>query len=140
MSKYNFYIGIDCGTMTGFAVWYKFEKKLVQVKTVKIHAAMQEVLGYNRGTNGRIFVRVEDARKRTWFGNSGREQLQGAGSIKRDAVIWEDFLIDCKIPFEMVAPKHNRTKIEAEYFKKLTGWSARTSVHGRDAAMLVYGF
>ena len=85
-----------------------------------------------------MFVRIEDARQRRWLGNKGREALQGAGSIKRDATIWEDFLTDKKIPFEMVAPSRNSTKLSAEVFKRLTGWQGRTSEHSRDAAMLVF--
>lgn len=132
-------IGIDSGTETGFAVWDSEEKCLIQVNTMKIHQAMQKVLQCYLLYPGNVRVRVEDARKRKWFGNSGREQLQGAGSIKRDAVIWEDFLTDHGIPFEMVAPKNNKTKMTAEYFRRVTGWKLRTNEHARDAAMLCYG-
>lgn len=43
------------------------------------------------------------------------------------------------IPYELVAPRDNRTKLSALQFRNLTGWPARTTEHGRDAAMLVYG-
>jgi hypothetical protein len=132
-------IGIDSGTDTGFAVWDREKKVLIEVGTYKIHNAMTAVLDYFR-SDPTILVRVEDARKRKWFGKSGREQLQGAGSIKRDAVIWEDFLTDHKIPFEMVPPKNNKTKMNADYFRRVTGWDKRTSNHARDAAMLCFGF
>lgn len=132
-------IGIDSGTETGFAVWDREKKCLLQVNTMKIHQAMQKVLQCYLLYPGNVRVRVEDARKRKWFGNSGREQLQGAGSIKRDAVIWEDFLTDHGIPFEMVAPKNNKTKMTAKYFEQVTGWKLRTNEHGRDAAMLCFG-
>jgi hypothetical protein len=39
----------------------------------------------------------------------------------------------------MVAPKNAITKMKAEYFRQLTGYKGKTSEHGRDAAMLVYG-
>jgi hypothetical protein len=132
-------IGIDSGVETGFAVWNKAERCLLQVCSLKIHQAMDRVLETHRLNPGNLIVRVEDARKRKWFGNAGREQLQGAGSIKRDAVIWEDFLTDHKIPFEMIAPKNNKTKTDADYFKRITGWQARTNNHARDAAMLCFG-
>ena len=86
-----------------------------------------------------VQVRLEDARKRKWFGDSGRERLQGAGSVKRDCVIWEEFLNDRKIPYMLIAPKNNSTKLSAESFKKITGYSGRTNEHTRDAAMLVFG-
>lgn len=97
---------------------------------------MQEIR-YMMGMD--IFVRFEDARKRKWFGAKGVEALQGAGSVKRDATVWQDFLQDLCIPYEAVAPKNNKTKITADYFRKVTGWEGRTSEHARDAAMLVFG-
>jgi hypothetical protein len=71
--------------------------------------------------------------------NHGREALQGAGSVKRDCNIWEEFLTEKRIPFEAVAPKHNVTKLRADAFRNITRWEGRTNEHERDAAMLVYG-
>ncbi len=135
---YQLIIGIDTGKNTGFATYSPITRRLLSVETLPIHKAMQKV--YTASKTMKVLVRFEDARKRKWFGNAGKEKLQGAGSIKRDAVIWEDYLKDLGIPFEAVAPKSNKTKLSAEAFKKLTGWSGRTSNHGRDAAMLVIGF
>ena len=69
-----------------------------------------------------------------------RKKLQGVGSVKRDATIWEDFLKDLGVKFEMVAPKMNVTKLTQETFKRYTGWKKLTNEHGRDAAMLVFGY
>ena len=132
-------IGIDTGTKTGFAVYDTLAKELVTVKTLKIHQAMAEVYALKQNGSS-IFVRVEDARKRQWFGTGGREKLQGAGSIKRDAVIWEDFLKDIGVPFEMVAPKSVQTKVTVAYFRQVTKYVTSTSQHGRDAAMIIYGW
>lgn len=141
------YIGIDTGVHTGYAVYDSNEKALLAVGCDMIHRAMQIVNGlsmkaYREG--GKIHVRVEDARKRTWFGyhtaKEDRARLQGAGSVKRDCQIWEDYLTDLRIPFEMVAPKNNATKLTAEQFRQITGYEGKTNEHGRDAAMLVYGF
>jgi hypothetical protein len=127
------FIGIDTGKHTGIAV---YRHGFISIETTFIHNAMEAVLALHLG--GEVFVRVEDARLRKWLGNKGREALQGAGSIKRDASIWEDFLTDKGIPFEMVAPRNNATKLSAETFRNITGWQGRTSEHSRDAAMLVY--
>jgi hypothetical protein len=127
------FIGIDTGKHTGIAV---YNDGFLSIETTLIHKAMEAVLSLH--ASGDVFVRIEDARQRRWLGNKGREALQGAGSIKRDATIWEDFLTDKKIPFEMVAPSRNSTKLSAEVFKRLTGWQGRTSEHSRDAAMLVF--
>lgn len=139
MKKHEFFIGIDTGVKTGFAFWKKDDKNFVVIQTLPIHQVMDRVAVAAEIFRERLFVRVEDARKRKWFGNAGREQLQGAGSIKRDAKIWEDFLTDLKVDFELVAPKNNKTKLNKEAFKKMTGWDKQTTEHSRDAAMLVYG-
>jgi hypothetical protein len=138
--KAAYVIGIDTGVNTGIAMWDKQGKRLKYVDSVSIHTAIIyiehciQTFGIDN-----ILVRVEDARKRIWFGKAGREQLQGAGSIKRDGKIWEDYLADKKIAFELVSPKNNKTKLDASTFKKVTGWPERTNEHARDATMLVFG-
>ena len=141
------YIGIDTGTHTGVAIWGGGQFLLLE--TMTIHKAMGVV--YEQVQSGvDVVVRVEDPRQRTWFGTERmsreqeRKKLQGVGSVKRDASIWDDFLSDlCKtnknVKYEMVAPKRNVTKLTGESFKAITKWQSRTNEHNRDAAMLVYG-
>lgn len=130
------YIGIDTGVNTGYAVWDSAAHRFTDIRTLKIHEAMDAVLAIREDKT----VVFEDARKRKWFGNDkGRNQLQGAGSIKRDGKIWEDFLKDKGVEFVMKAPAAGMTKWDADYFNRVTGWKGRTSKHARDAAMLVFG-
>jgi len=126
-------IGIDPGTHTGIAV--KKHGKFELIETVTIFAAIQQII-YEDDLHGYIFVRIEDARLRTWFGKSGPEVWKGAGSIARDCAIWEEVLTELKIPFEMVHPKFVKATT-ADYFKKLTGWQGRTSKHAREAAWMI---
>lgn len=141
------YIGIDTGTHTGVAIWVSGQFLLLE--TMAIHKAMKVVSEYVQ-SGIEVVVRVEDPRQRTWFGTERmsreqeRKKLQGVGSVKRDASIWDEFLSDlCKtnknIKYEMVAPKRNVTKLTGESFKAITKWQSRTNEHNRDAAMLVYG-
>lgn len=140
-SRHKIIIGIDCGTETGVAIWSRERRQLLQISTLRIHKAMEEVRLWNaRHGQGNVFIRVEDARQRSWFGKTGIEVWKGAGSICRDSRIWEDFLTDEGIPFELVAPKNNRTKLSQQSFTRLTGWSRSTNEHSRDAAMLCYGY
>lgn len=136
----RYIIGIDPGVNTGFALWDRRERVYIQLSCVKIHEAMHTIQSLEPEYLSQTLVRVEDARKRKWFGRSGREKLQGAGSVKRDAVIWEDFLTSLKIPFEMVAPKNNATKLTADRFAIISKWKGRTNEHMRDAGMLCYGY
>ena len=131
-------IGIDPGTHTGYAAWDMERKVLSAVKTLKIHQAMEFVLEVH--ASGLLHsVTFEDARLRKWLGTKGREALQGAGSIKRDCTIWADFLGHHGIAYRAVAPQAGATKWGAEQFAKAFGWTARTSEHARDAALLVVG-
>lgn len=122
------YIGIDPGVNTGVAIWKdcQFESLL----TLKIHKAMDLVRNLKPD-----LVRVEDARKRKWYPKGAN--LQGAGSVKRDSKIWEDFLKDLNYNFEMVHPLRDVWDTH-EKFERITGYKKRTSKHSRDAALLVY--
>lgn len=130
--------GIDPGTKTGLAIWNCSKQEFQLVDTWKIIEAM-DLLKKMIRIKHLDEIRFEDARLRTWFGNSGREKLQGVGSIKRDSAIWQEFCEYYKIPFQAVKPVTGQTKWNAEYFKRVTGWNNRTSEHARDAAVLVYG-
>jgi hypothetical protein len=135
-------IGVDPGTNTGFAVYDKEGKRLTIVCTLQIHEAFDAVRKINavaKNCSFKIFVRVEDARKRKWFGNGATAKQQGAGAIKIQCKQWEEFLLAEGISFEMVAPAKIQTKVDAKKFKMITGWAGRTSNHARDAAMMVYG-
>ncbi|MBL4865283.1 MAG: hypothetical protein JKY67_02780 [Pseudomonadales bacterium] len=130
----NLLIGIDPGTNTGLAVWGQGELLLVKSGTaVEVESYILDRLK----THG-VKLRIEDARKRTWFGKAGRERLKGVGSVNRDCSRWQEFLEHHEIEFSMIHPKNNRTKLSAFEFKRLTGWAGRTNDHARDAAMLIY--
>ena len=131
------FVGLDAGTHTGVAVWDKTNERLITVETMTITQAMLYVRGLAEANE--VVVVLEDARKRTWFGHSGREKLQGAGSVKRDCSIWETFCEEQGIEICKVAPKNNHTKLTSEQFRRRTGWEGRSSEHSRDAAMLVFG-
>ena len=132
-------VGIDPGTRTGLTFYNLTTKKIELCNTFSIVGAMKEIEGLvAEKTN--VEVWFEDARKRTWIPKQvGRERLQGAGSIKRDCAIWEEFCSFHGIRFRKVAPKNISTKLNKDVFARVTGWDKRVSVHARDSAMIVYG-
>ena len=148
-SSYDFAIGIDTGVHTGYAEWDCKEKKFKNIKTMKIHEAIfhvrEKIIAWKR-RGVKFVIRVEDARQRKWYDDKydkfGKKinRQQGAGSVKRDSSIWDDFLNDEKVNYEMVAPKNNSTKKTGDEFSAITNYVGRTSEHGRDAAMLVIGY
>lgn len=141
------WIGIDTGRDTGFAVWDSRKKRLVEVRTVRIHEAMRDVLRWRliaelAGTT--VHVVFEDARRRKWIPREKslsefKGRAIGAGHVMRDATVWQDFLEDEGVPFMHPGPTAGLTKWNEDAFKRITGWKGRTSHHGRDAALLVWG-
>lgn len=135
-------LGIDPGVNTGFAI--VCNGKLTDVLCIPACQAEAKVLTWSQNHSPHVIVYFEDARMRNWFGKMDAEQKkygaavrEGAGSIKRDCQRWEEFLKHHNIPHVAVAPKNNKTKLDAAQFKRITGWEGRTNEHSRDAAMLV---
>lgn len=134
-SKKKLVIGIDPGTKTGVAK--SRDGELYALYSMCIFEALAFVIGASIDYD--VLVIFEDARKRKWFGKSGREKLQGAGSIKRDCAIWEETLTLYNIPFLAKAPEKGTTKWNKKMFQKVTGYEGETNEHMRDAGILVYG-
>lgn len=135
------FIGIDTGTKTGFAVWDG--KRFLEIETLKLWQALDRVRRMKEQGED-ITVVFEDARQRKWLPREKsisqyRGKMMGAGSVKRDAVIWEEFCVDNGIKFFPMPPAKGLTKWSPQTFSEVTGWKGRTSNHGRDAALLVYG-
>lgn len=139
--------GIDPGLHTGLAVWDGGKRELRLVATLPLWKALDTVKKWKAVAAGiptRFAVVFEDARKRKWLPQERnvseyRGKLMGAGSVKRDCVIWQEFLEDNGIPFFQLAPAKGLTKWNKDTFAKVTGYKGRTSNHARDAAMLVFG-
>ena len=140
-------VGIDPGKDTGVAIWNTETRAFERLATMQIHEAL--VLFYDLTQHfwtdykARAYFFVEDARQRKWLPKDAssseyRGHLMGAGSVKRDSVIWQDALTDWGIPFEMVPPRPGATKWDADTFARITGYKGRTSNHARDAALLVF--
>jgi hypothetical protein len=135
-------IGIDPGVKTGFSTICNNEKNAI---TLSIHNALNYVEKLMH-EHKQVHLRVEDARQRKWFGRNSTAKAQGAGSIKRDCKIWDDFLTelskkkDTNLTFEMIHPIKGGTKIDKVLFEKISGITKVTSEHARDAYMLIHNY
>ena len=133
-------IGIDPGTHTGLGVYNTQTSSFELIRTCKIHHALELVLMWSKV--GDVLVVFEDARLATKsrFTKSDQAKKIGFGSIKRDCVIWEDFLIDNSIPYQKTRPaKHlNSLCKDPNFFSSQTGYKGRTSHHSRIASMLAF--
>lgn len=137
-------IGIDPGKKTGFALKDIGSGEFLTVESLMIHEAMIRVMELHQKEGVELYAAVEDARKRKWYNDKGMDKksarglAMGAASVKRDSVIWEDFLKDFGIPLRLEKPAAGRSKVNAVYFERLTGWKKSTNEHGRDAGMLIH--
>ena len=136
-------VGIDPGVHTGLAVWDTSSRQFLDVRCSGIVDAMRYLfeLQQNRGIGLVVF---EDARKRKWIPRERdlsqfRGRAMGAGSVKRDCSIWQEWCEVNGIEYVAVPPKNNTTKLSDAMFRGITGYDGRTNEHGRDAAMLVFG-
>lgn len=142
----RFYIGIDPGTNTGLAIWDSSRRQFERVGTSGIVTAMVEIVEFvrYRGLDPQdVEIVFEDARKRKWIPREKslsqfKGRAMGAGSVKRDCSIWEEFCQQYGFRRSAPPPRAGMTKWTADYFKAVTGWKSRTSNHARDAALLVF--
>jgi hypothetical protein len=141
-TKPRYFLGIDPGVNTGLALWDSNAKAFTDIQTVKIHTALDYVKNLSELLKENLLVIVEDARKRKHDRGLTDEKKQGAGSIKRDCKIWEDFLTEKMVRFRLTAPNGRLNSLAESSKLKIwtanTRWEKRTSEHARCAAMLVW--
>ena len=131
-SVYYYIIGVDPGVETGFAVYCISNMKLLKVCSMSQLEAFDEVMLWKE--RGKIRVIVEDARLISGIA----VRKVGAGSVRRSCQLWQDFLLKNGLDFSLERPKRHLTKLDADAFKRYTGWSESSNSHGRDAGMICY--
>jgi hypothetical protein len=130
-------IGIDPGTHTGWAVWDRDQKRMIDMASLThVEAVVRLQIACNAGSVA--LVVYEDATK---HGRSDKspEAALGAGSIRRESGIWREWLEFLGVPYRAISPRQKGAKLSQHQFVRLTGRAGRTSQHARDAAMLIWG-
>jgi hypothetical protein len=138
-------IGVDPGVNTGICVYKPELKKIEKLITgdfwdlidllheYQIAGAYLGVIMEDPNGNKPIFNRGVDGRRASKI-------AQNVGANKRDATLISDYCVRTFISIRGVVPSsRSLTKLSAEQFASITGWTARSSSHSRDAAMLVWG-
>ena len=136
-------VGIDPGQNTGLAVWDTVSRSFLDIRCSGIVDAMRYLSELQSERQIGLLV-FEDARKRKWLPREKslkefKGRAMGAGSVRRDSAIWEEWCRTFAIPFVAVPPRAGMTKLSDIQFQGITGYDRRTNEHGRDAAMLVFG-
>jgi hypothetical protein len=142
----RYVIGIDCGVKTGLAVWDRKEKQFAEIETYDFWSAFFRIFGKADHEETLIFVEDPSKNKPVFIKkgvHGGRQALkiaQNVGGVKRESQLMIDGLKHAGYEVKAVRPKKgSMTKLKAEAFKQITGYTGRTNEHTRDAAMLVFG-
>lgn len=136
-------VGIDPGMHTGLAVWDTSRRQFLDIRCSGIVSAMDYLSELSVRHEIGLVV-FEDARQRKWIPRERdiaqvKGRAMGAGSVKRDCSIWEEWCKARGVQYIATRPRSGLTKLTDAYFRCLTGYDRRTNDHGRDAAMLVFG-
>lgn len=146
----DIYVGIDPGVNTGVAIWDTKKQRFKSIDTYNIIEALHTLsLEFAGGVvrdgiavfnEASVHFIIEDARKRKGDAGLTDEKKQGAGSVKRDSKIWQEFCEYYNIPYTLAAPNGKLNKIahDRKMWEMQTGYKSRTSEHARCAAMLVW--
>lgn len=146
------FVGIDPGSHTGFAEWNANRKEFRLIVTLTFWETIRELMAY-RDIAGffkqpcLVTVVLEDPNlnKPVWIrpGQDGRKHIkiaQDVGKNKRDAQLLYEWLKYNTFDVRLIRPSgKGTTKMKADQFRKLTGWTDKTNEHERDAAMMVFG-
>lgn len=137
------FIGIDPGVNTGVAGWSTEEKKLV-LFTMTFWEAIDYLKQVSDITSTVVVIEDVTQNKPTFNRNmnvrANTRISQNVGQNKRDCQLIIEWCELNNIEVIRVRPtKGSLTKLDADQFKKITGYEGRSSSHSRDAAMLVFG-
>jgi hypothetical protein len=135
MSKW--YIGIDPGVNTGLAQWDGAE---LVIDTMGFWSLVRWMDTHDlKGCT--IVIEDPNLIRPTFQRDVGRNAMlriaQNVGSNKRDAQLLIEYAESLGLEVRRVKP--TTAKWDAGMLARITGYTGRTSQHGRDAAKLVYG-
>ncbi len=144
-------IGVD--PPKGFAVWDCCEKEFIEIITLdfwgiieKLKAYCIDPIGWQMYSPCHVYIEDSTQNKpvfdRTLDGVVGARAAkiaQNVGMNKARTALIIEFCAINDIQYTAIRPqKGSMTKLSAGKFKQITGYTGRTSEHGRDAAMLVF--
>ncbi len=139
-------IGID--PPKGYAVWNTELKYISQIRTLDFWGIIDDlhrVAEAPRPEDFKVYIEAPQENKPVWIRKGQSPQMmskiaQNVGENKGASKLIIEYMKLHDIEYEAVKPtKNSMTKLPIKQFQAITGWKHRTSEHGRDAAMLVFG-
>lgn len=137
-------VGIDPGTSTGVATWDCSARRFIKLDTMDFWSCFVYVTVNLKGRHDKILVVAEDPGlnkpvfPRGTSSQAVRSKIaQNVGMNKKEADLLIEGIRKCGVPVRTIRP--NKSKLNADQFKQMTGYQGRTNEHKRDAGRLVYG-
>jgi hypothetical protein len=151
--KHTHFLGIDAGKHTGYCLYSKQEKRIVEIGTTDFFTLINDLLprfiyqhiGESEAKE-KLCVYVEDpAQNKPVFlsryePDTVKKALkiaQDVGGNKREATLLIDYFT--KHNYKVVRYKPTSEKWDKERFWQITNHKERTSQHARDACKMVFG-
>lgn len=141
-----YFVGIDPGVDTGYVEYSKATNSMHVLKTCSFWKTVQALTQLqNMGTSFAVIIEDPGLNKFMYYQDKRasnfatfQKTAQNVGMNKAYARLLIEFLEDFNIPYFPVKPVTK--KWNNAYFKKITGYTFKTSQHVRDAVKLVWGY
>lgn len=138
----RFAIGLDPGQQTGYSVFDRTTKRLIECLTLDFSRVLRKIRAEYHTEETIIFI--EYVANRPTFRRKPGEAIgvtdrkaRNVGAVTREAKLLIGELESSG--FVVVAEGYTGKEWDDAYFKRVTGWTGRTSQHARDAASLCFG-
>lgn len=137
--KHRTIIGLDPGTNTGVAIY--IDGRLSELSTIDPFE-IQEFLGYSCADR----VVFEDSRLISYMFTTVKSRPAALKMARNVGEVdaWCKLIIavcdQLKIPAHGISPKGKGAKLDADAFKRLTGWDGPSNQHTRDAASIAWPY
>lgn len=144
MQKPQIYIGIDPGNQNGFAVWDAIDREFKRIKTYRFPQVLKELYFYNENFDCQVVLEATYLNKPVFRkSNNPRKAARMARNVgmnQQTARLIAEYCKEEGIPLIESKPGRNsHTKLTQQQFEQFTKTKIKTSQHGRDAGMLVFG-
>lgn len=138
-------VGIDPGTNTGITIYNCAKKEYVLCETMSIINAVFQIERVLSSYKGPFLITVEDSRSISGH----KDKKLGAGSIRRDCAIWEDYLNSKSalspnmVLYRFVKPTKNMyLKANPTVWLTVSKYKGKSlpSEHARDSATYIFRY
>lgn len=134
-------IGIDPGVNMGVAIYE--DAKLVELITIEPIGLVDIINIY---ADEPLFIAFEDSRLQShvWIPSQSKgvaaNIARKIGMVDAWCYMIERLCENYDVAYMRISPKAKGEKLNAEDFKRITGWTGKSNQHERDAAMVAWHF